>query len=40
MVVGDSIGGSVALDVQKHHPEVKSMTDSAPLNHLKCMMPN
>ena len=34
-VVGDSLGGSVSLDLQKHHPELKSRNYSAPVFDLK-----
>ena len=30
-VVGDSLGGSVALELQKHHPELKARTYGAPV---------
>ena len=34
-VVGDSLGGSVALELQKHHPELKIRTYGAPVFDLK-----
>ena len=34
-VVGDSLGGSVALELQKHHPELKVRTYGAPVVDLK-----
>ena len=34
-VVGHSLGGSVALELQKHHPELMSRTYGAPVVDLK-----
>ena len=33
--VGDSLGGAVALELQKHHPELKVRTYGAPVIDLK-----
>ena len=33
--VGDSLGGAVALELQKHHPGLKVRTDGAPVIDLK-----
>ena len=33
--VGDSLGGAVALELQKHHPELKVRTYGAPVVDLK-----
>ena len=34
-VVGDSLGGAVSLELQKHHPELKVRTFGAPVVDLK-----
>ena len=37
-VVGDSLGGSVALEIQRHHPELRVRTYGAPVVDLKGAM--
>ena len=40
LVVGHSLGGSVALELQKHYPSLLSRTYGAPVLALKGMIPN
>ena len=40
LVVGHSLGGSVALELQKHYPSLLSRTYGAPVLDLKGMIPN
>ena len=35
MAVGDSLGGAVALELQKHHPDLKVRPYGAPIVDLK-----